>query len=152
MFFRLMTAAILCSTALATSNIAMRESDEVQTIKALDTRYQKAVERGDTNAMAELLSDDFTLVTGRGSVHDKAALLKSEASPDLLYEVQSDTEQTVRLLGPNTAAITARLHMKGTLRGKPFDDYLWFTDTYVRREGGWKYVFGQASLPLPKQP
>lgn len=26
---------------------------------------------------------------------------------------------------------------------------LWFSDTYVRSRSGWKYVFGQSSIPLP---
>jgi hypothetical protein len=31
-------------------------------------------------------------------------------------------------------------------------DYkLWFSDTYVRTPKGWSYVFGMASLPLPKE-
>lgn len=126
------------------------DADDIQAIKTLDTRYQQAVEAGDAKVMTELLADDFILVTGRGSVHDKAALLKSETSGTVHYEVQSDSGQTVRMLNANTAAITAKLHMKGTLRGEPFDNRLWFTDIYVRTGAGWKYAFGQASLPLPK--
>jgi hypothetical protein len=41
---------------------------------------------------------------------------------------------------------------KGTQDGKPFDYKLWFSDTCMRTSGGWRYVFGQASLPLPKAP
>jgi len=33
---------------------------------------------------------------------------------------------------------------------KPFEWTLWYSDTYVRTPKGWRYVFGQASLPLPK--
>jgi hypothetical protein len=29
---------------------------------------------------------------------------------------------------------------------------LWFSDTYVRTPGGWRYAFGQASLSLPASP
>jgi len=36
--------------------------------------------------------------------------------------------------------------------GKPFDYTLWFTDIYVRAPAGWRYVFGQSSLPLPRTP
>jgi hypothetical protein len=32
-----------------------------------------------------------------------------------------------------------------------FERKLWFSDTYVRTAGGWKYVLGQASLPLPDE-
>jgi hypothetical protein len=50
------------------------------------------------------------------------------------------------------AVITAKLWEKGTENGKPFDYTLWFTDTYVRTATGWRYVFGQSSLPLPQAP
>jgi len=39
--------------------------------------------------------------------------------------------------------------MKGTSEGKTFERQLWFSDTYVRTPSGWRYVFGQASIPLP---
>ena len=45
---------------------------------------------------------------------------------------------------------TARLWLKGVSEGKPFERRLWFSDTYVRTQSGWRYVFGQASLALPK--
>jgi hypothetical protein len=45
--------------------------------------------------------------------------------------------------------VTAKLWLKGTGGGKPIDKKLWFSDTYVRTAGGWRYAFGQASLSLP---
>ena len=51
----------------------------------------------------------------------------------------------------DTAVVTARLWLKGTSEGKPFERRLWFSDTYVRTKCGWRYVFGQASLALPKE-
>jgi hypothetical protein len=28
---------------------------------------------------------------------------------------------------------------------------LWFSDTYVRTQRGWRYAFGQASIALPEE-
>src|SRR6266566_2327767 len=53
------------------------------------------------------------------------------------------------ILADDFAVVTALLWEKGTDKGTPFDYRLWFSDTYVRTPGGWRYVFGQASLPLP---
>jgi len=150
MLIRVTAAAILSVAAALTSSTRSSDSSDIAAIKALDTRYQKAVESNDGKTMAELLADDFILVNGRGIVSTKADLLKGETSGDIRYEIQSDTDQTVRMWGPNTAVITAKLHMKGTFKGKPFDYQLWFSDTYLRRDGSWKYVFGQASMPLPQ--
>lgn len=121
------------------------------TIASLDTAYQTAVERNDVAAMSRLLADDFVLVTGKGWVYSKADLLADAHSGHTVYEHQVDSQQKVRVWG-NTAVVTALLWLKGTTDGKPFDYRLWFSDTYVCTAHGWRYVFGQASMPLPKAP
>jgi ketosteroid isomerase-like protein len=125
--------------------------DEGKTVAALDTQYQAAVEKNDAATMDRILADDFVLVTGSGKILVKADVLQESRSGRMVYEHQSDTSQTVRVWG-DTAVVTAKLWEKGTDNGKPFDYTLWFTDTYVRTPAGWRYVFGQASLPLPKTP
>jgi ketosteroid isomerase-like protein len=123
-------------------------ADDVAIVAALDTKYQAAVEANDWATMDAILADDFVLVTGRGTVYTKADLLKEARNKTIIYEFQKDSSQTVRLWG-NTAVVTALLKEKGTISGKPFEKRLWFSDTYVRTTAGWRYVFGQASLPLP---
>ncbi len=125
-------------------------ADAKQTVSALDTEYQAAVKRNDAATMDRILADDFVLVVGSGKVYTKADLLKSTREQDVTYEHQEDTQQTVRVWG-NTAVITALLWEKGKAKdGSSFDKKLWFSDTYVKTAKGWKYVFGQASLALPK--
>jgi len=113
-------------------------------IAAIDTEYQAAVERNDAATMDRILADDFVLVTGNGKVYTKSDLLDEARSGRVVYEFQRDTDQTVRVWD-NTAVITALLRAKGTDSGAPFDYKLWFSDTYVRTDAGWRYVFGQAS-------
>jgi ketosteroid isomerase-like protein len=121
-------------------------------IADLDTEYQRAVKRNDAATMDRILADDFILVTGRGKVYTKADLLKEAREGNTTYEHQEDTQQTVRVWG-DTAVITALLWEKGTNKdGSSFDKKLWFSDIYKRTEDGWKYVFAQASIPLPDSP
>jgi ketosteroid isomerase-like protein len=117
----------------------------------LDTQYQLAVKNNDVATMDRILADDFVLVIGRGKTFTKAELLEDARRGATVYEHQEDSEQTVRLWG-DTAVVTALLWAKGTQGGKPFEYKLWFSDTYVRTPSGWRYVFGQASLPLPQAP
>ena len=150
---------ILSLTVLATGALMMTTSallpaspqDDAKAVAVLDTEYQTAVKNNDATTMDRILADDFILVTGRGKVYHKADLLKSARDKDAVYEYQEDTEQTVRVW-EDTAVITALLWVKGTQEGNAFDYKLWFSDTYVRISGRWRYVFGQASLPLPKAP
>jgi len=69
------------------------------------------------------------------------------SSPEIAISGGAD----VRVWG-DTAVITAKLWEKGSDDGRPFEYAVWFSDTYVRTLAGWRYVFGQASLPYPKLP
>jgi ketosteroid isomerase-like protein len=131
----------------------MRSSDayDSKVVAALDTQYQAAVKENDAATMGRILADDFVLVTGSGKTYSKADLLAEARSGRVHYERQDDTDQTVRVWG-DTAVITAKLWEKGSDDGKPFEYAVWFSDTYVRTPAGWRYVFGQASLHLPKTP
>lgn len=124
------------------------ESDATA-VARLDTEYQAAVKKNDAATMDRLLSDDFVLVTGSGKSYTKADLLQEARNGRMIYERQEDADQKVRIWG-DAAVITAKLWAKGTEDGKPFDYTVWFTDTYVRTATGWRYVFGQSSLRLPK--
>jgi ketosteroid isomerase-like protein len=122
-------------------------TDDEKIVAGLDTEYQAAVEKNDDAAMDRILADDFVLVTGLGKIYTKADLLEEARSKRVVYELQEDSAQSVRVWG-DTAVVTALLRAKGTDEGKPFDYKLWFSDTYVRTPTGWRYVFGQASTRL----
>src|SRR5215469_13160619 len=124
-------------------------TDDKAVVTALDTEYQAAVKANDVATMDRLLADDFVLRTGSGKSYSKADLLNEARSGDYVYEHQEDTEQSLHIWG-DTAVVSAKLWEKGTNKGKPFDYTVWFSDTYVRTPTGWRYVFGQSSLPLPK--
>jgi ketosteroid isomerase-like protein len=139
-----LTAVLLVAAIRAGASPA----EAAQIVAGLDTEYQAAVEKNDAAAMDRILADDFVLVTGRGATFTKADLLADAREKHATYEHQVDSEQKVRVWR-DTAVVTALLWLKGTRDGKPFDYKLWFSDTYVRTPSGWRYVFGQASLPLP---
>ncbi|MBB3890629.1 ketosteroid isomerase-like protein [Phenylobacterium haematophilum] len=127
-------------------------ADDIAAVAALDVAYQAAVKANDVAAMDAILHAQYALVLGNGTIVSRDDLLREAASGDYVYEVQDEDPgtQTVRVWG-DTAVVTARLRIKGEYRGAPFDRTLWFSDTYVRTEQGWRYAFAQASLPLPER-
>jgi ketosteroid isomerase-like protein len=147
--------AALASLALLSLSApaAATPDEDRQTVSALDIAYQAAVKRNDVAVMGRILADDFILVLGNGTVIPRADLLAGAQGGRLIYEQQDEVpgSQTVRVWG-DTAVVTAQLWIKGTNDGTAFDRHLWFSDTYVRTPGGWRYAFGQASLPLPSAP
>ena len=125
-------------------------ASDAKAVAALDTAYQAAVKANDAEGMARILADDFVLVTGRGKVFTKNDLLEEARKKSTIYEKQDELEQKVRVW-EDTAVVTALLWIKGTSEGKTSERRLWFSDTYVRTKSGWKYVLGQASIPLPAE-
>lgn len=152
----LIYAAVLAggAAAMMLSGAAVASpADDAETVADLDTRYQLAVKQNDATTMAGILHDEFVLVLGDGRTASKEDLLKSAREKRFVFEQQDEEpgSQVVRVWG-DTAVVTAKLRLKYTRDGKHTDRKLWFSDTYVRTSGGWRYVFGQASLALPSEP
>jgi ketosteroid isomerase-like protein len=143
-----LTAVVLLAGSAAT--LASPEEDRAA-VAALDTKYQQAVERNDAETMGQILHEDFVLVLGSGKTATRADLLQEARGGKIQYErqVEDPGTQTVRMYG-DTAIVTAKLWLKYTYEGKAYERRLWFSDTYIRTPKGWRYVFGQASLPLPQ--
>jgi ketosteroid isomerase-like protein len=120
-------------------------------VAELDTRYQAAVKVNDDATMAEILHPDMILVVGKGTVVTREDLLSDARAKSVVYDQQDEEpgSQIVRVYGPDTAVVTAKLWLKYTVGGEAFDRKLWFSDTYVRTPQGWKYAFGQSSIALP---
>lgn len=134
----------------ATGGLKASPDEDAKTVAELDSKYQAAVKANDAATMDQILAEDFVLVTGRGKVFSKADLIDSARKKEITYEHQDEKPgtQKVRVWG-DTAVVTALLWIKSRQGDKPADYKLWFSDTYVRTPTGWRYVFGQASLPLP---
>ncbi len=142
-----MTCLLILAAGIAALAAPNADRDSVA---RLDRVYQEAVKRNDAETMKQILHPKFLLVLGDGRRFGRQDLLDDARRGRFSYELQDEepNSQTVLVWG-DTAIVTAKLLLKGTTDGKPFDRALWFSDTYVRTDRGWKYLFGQASLPLP---
>lgn len=123
-------------------------------VSELDRRYQQAVEDNDAATVDAILHPQFTLVLGDGSRHDRERLIDNARTRKFIYDQQDEENgtQQVVVVG-DTAVVTAKLLLKArTQDGQVIERKLWFSDTYVRTREGWKYLFGQASLPLNEAP
>jgi ketosteroid isomerase-like protein len=139
-------AALAMSPGLAQAS----PEEDRQAVASLDTEFQAAVKRNDAATIDRILHPEMTLVLGDGRVVTREDHLVEARGKKTVYEIQDEEPgtQVVRVAG-DTAVVTALLRIKGTSEGRSFDRRLWFSDTYVRTAGGWKYYFGQASLALP---
>ena len=142
----------LLATVAAASSVAAPADDE-KIVAQLDRDYQYAVKTNDAATIERIHADDMILVTGRGAVFRGKDIEERARKKAATYEKQDEVEgtQKVRVWG-DTAVVTALLWLKGSEPGRgEFDYKLWFSDTYVRIDGRWRYAFGQASLALPRE-
>ena len=140
---------IVVGAVNVTPVLASPESDR-QVVAKLDTEFQAAVKSNDAQTMARILHPDMVLILGDGRVNTRGEQLEEARNKIISYQIQDEDPgtQSVRVQG-DTAVVTARLRIKGTMTGKEFERLLWFTDVYVRTPSGWRYFLGQASLALP---
>lgn len=143
----------IAAAALLAATSSVNSADAQAAVAKLDTAFQAAVKHRDVATVEATLHPDYLLVLGDGRTVTREAQIAHSREAHTLYEIQDEFPgtQTVRVTG-DTAVVTAKLRIKGTTDGVPFDRTLWFSDTYVRTPKGWKYFFGQASLPLPEAP
>ena len=139
--------------AFAMSTATAGPAEDEKTIAELDRQYQHAVKVHDVAAIERIHADDMVLVLGSGRVVTGKELEENARKAAVKYEQQDEIpgSQKVRVWG-DTGVVTAQLWIQGSdARRGSFDYKLWFSDTYVRIGGRWRYAFGQASLPLPKE-
>jgi ketosteroid isomerase-like protein len=105
--------------------------------------------RRDRSALEQFLADEFTMVTNRGSVSDKAQWLENmlervgrEVMPPEFLDVR------VRVYG-DAALMTSRDILWATFDGKDWSGELYLTDVWVRRDGRWQLVRRHASNLVP---
>lgn len=142
-------AVVLALFAALFVGRAQSNDEDAKTVAALDAQYQAAVKINDADTMDRILADDFVLVTGSGKTYSKSDLIADARSGNSTYEKNDELEKKVRVWG-DTAVVTVKLWEKGKDNGKPFEHLFWYSDTYVRTPSGWRYVFGQSSMSLPK--
>ncbi|MEO5867608.1 MAG: nuclear transport factor 2 family protein [Sphingomonas sp.] len=142
------TAEMVKSPESEQADAVARDAAEVA---ALDIAFQAAVKRNDADTIDRILHTQYALVLGDGRVVSREELIDEARAAHNAYEIQDEDPgtQVVRVWG-DTAVVTARLWIKGSADGQPFDRTLWFSDTYVRTPTGWRYAFAQASRPIPR--
>jgi ketosteroid isomerase-like protein len=114
-------------------------------IDQLEEVWRIAVLKSDTNAMANLLADDFMAITAHGTLQTKDQLLANMRSGRVHLTSLDVSDRKVRFYG-KTAVVTSVAHIDGTnLDGDLMGDFR-YTRVYVKnQQGEWKIVSFEAS-------
>jgi len=115
---------------------------------ALDARFQAAVKAHDAKAVGDFLLDDYVLIGSSSRMLTKSGLLQELATPGFKYEDNTSDQVRARVHG-NVAVVTARLHQAYMYSGKHYDNYVLYTDTWIKTDSGWKQLSGHATSYKP---
>ena len=135
---------VFVSLILFAARPSFSQGDE-ERILGLENVWNQAQINHDANAMGSILHPDFVFTDYDGTVMNKTQFLASigDMSNTLTLEV-SDSMRLHRV--GDTVVVTGATHEKGKQKGKAYEHYGRFTDTWVRHENGWICVASQLGL------
>lgn len=108
-----------------------------QQIRELGDRWVRAEVRADVDALAELSTEDFTLVGPLGFVLDRGQWLQRYRTGELATTDLTWDEVTVRGYG-ETAVAVGRHTQQATFQGHPANGSFRATHVAVRQRDGWR--------------
>ena len=137
----ILSLAVLLSVAWAAS------ADEE--LKKLETDRAAAVVKGDVATLEKQTSDDYTLINMNGQMSDKSQMVNAFKTGQSKLTSDELSDMKVRVYG-NTAVITGKADVNGTLGGKDATGQIMFTRVYVKKGGQWQSVaFQQTRVSNP---
>jgi len=131
----------LSAAVLAQSNAPATESKLI----ALENAWNQAQLHHDSQALHSLVADSFIYTDYDGTVMNKADFLADINDPD--YRASLIANEGVKVhLYPGVAVVFGTYHTRGTYKGKPFEHYGRFTDTWVANGSQWQCVASHTNL------
>jgi len=117
---------------------------------ALENGWNQAQLHHDSKALDGLIADTFVSTDNDGTFMNKTEFLADNRDLSYAPSVMTNSDQRVFLYG-NVAVVAGIYHAKGLNKGKPFDHYGRFTDTWAYLNGKWVCVATHTSA-LKKKP
>ncbi len=135
-------AAVLSLAALLGLAWAANVEEE---LKKLETDRATAAVKGDVATLEKQTSDDYTFINLYGQMSDKSQMVNAFKTGQTKLTVDELSDMKVRVYG-NTAVITGKADLAGTMSGKDTKGQIMFTRVYVKKGGSWQSVALQQTL------
>ena len=135
-------ALLLWLTLAASLSVAQTRpaSQPMQTneslLVALENAWNQAQLHHDSKALDGLLADTFISTDNDGTFMTKSQFLADNQDLSYAPSLMANEDEKVFVYG-NTAVVAGTYHAKGRNKGKPFDHYGRFTDTWIYMSGKW---------------
>lgn len=123
---------------------AAEQADETK-ILALENAWNQAQLHHNSTAVASMLSDTFIYTDYDGTVMNKTQFLAD--LKDTSYKANVVENENVKVFAYTGAAVViGTYHTKGNYKGKPFEHWGRFTDTWLFQNNLWQCVASHTTL------
>jgi ketosteroid isomerase-like protein len=141
---------LLAATFSAVTLLGSARAEDVQEqLKKLEMDRSAAIVKGDIATLEKQTSDDYSLINMNGKMSDKSQMVNAFKTGQSKLTADDVSDLKVRVYG-NTAVITGKADVKGTLAGNDATGQYMFTRVYVKKGGQWQSVaFQQTRISNP---
>src|ERR1700730_3815818 len=128
---------VIIALVLTAGVVAAYPPDDIsQTLMKLENDWAKMALTGDAASLEKLLAPDYVYTNQDGQMASRAEMVSGLQSGTTKYDTFTVGDMKVHVYG-DAAVVTGNGHLKGTENGKPVDEQIRFTDTWVKRDGRW---------------
>jgi ketosteroid isomerase-like protein len=140
----------IVALVLTAGVLAARPPEDVaQALMKLENDWAKAALAADSASLEKLLAPDYVYTDQDAQMATTAQMVAGMKSGATKYATFTVGDMKVHVYG-DAAVVTGKGHIKGTENGKPVDEEIRFTDTWVKRNGQWICAATQVTR-IPKK-
>ena len=135
----------VCANVLYAGQPKPKKRDNRREIEQLEEAWRTAVLKSDTNALANLLADDYIAITASGILQTKEEALANVRSGRVHVTSLNVSDRKLRFYG-KTALVTSQANVTATNGAGDLTGSFRYTRVYVlNSQGQWKIVSFEAS-------
>ena len=117
-------------------------------LKKFEKDRAAATVNGDVATLEKQTSDDYTFINFNGKMVDKSQMIDNFKTGRTKLTSNDVSDMKVRVYG-NTAVMTGKADLAGTIEGKETKQEVMFTRVFVKKGGGWQTVALQQRFSPP---
>jgi len=121
-----------------------KPGNDEQDVRTMERRFNELRAKADVAALDQMLTGDWTITHGDGTIDTKAKYLADLKSGARKFAFVKQDEFTVRLHG-DTAVTAGTTDSQVTYNGQPSGGALRFTRVYIKRGGRWQMIVSHAT-------
>jgi ketosteroid isomerase-like protein len=141
MFIRKLTLPVIC---LAIAVAAQTGGSSTEELRAAEKAWVSALQNKDLKALDQLLADDLVYTHSTGIVESKAQYIAMQKSGTQVYKAVDYEDMKIRRYG-DAGVVTAKVRMRGSTKGTPFDNQLQILHVWAKKDGRWQLVAHQTT-------